>query len=102
MLYAVEPFADDFTGVGNQDERARFHLFNVLPQHHRLIAAHNGKYNLFFFMGEGAFRVAHGCAASKLVHDKITDGFRIAAHHVKIFAHIDALNDVVDHQGFGK
>ena len=101
-LDAVKPFADDLAGIGNEDERTGLHLLDILPELHSLIPLENRKDNVFLIMGEGAFRFTDGGAAAKLMHNVVADGLRAATNHIEIFAQVDALNHVVNHQGFGE
>lgn len=94
----LESFSDDLACVGDQDKCSRFYFFDIVSEADRLMAVQYGKDETFRFPRKSALRLAGCRTAVELMHDKITDRFRIVADNIEIFAQVKTLNDVVDHQ----
>ena len=98
----METFTDDFARIGNQDKCTWLYLPDVLPELYSLVSLEYGKYNVLFIVGKGAFCFANSGTATQFMHDKIADWLRGTTYNIEVFTKVDAFDDGVDHQRFGK
>ena len=69
-----------------------------VTEFHSLASLHNRENNCFVVMLISTLGMIYRCTAVLLLGDKLTDRFRIIADNGEVFAHVNTLDHIVDHQ----
>ncbi len=72
----MEPFSDDLTGIGDQQERVRRIFFDKVTQTDRFYTIQRSKDNILIFTAERSLGFYDGCAPVELLVDVVADWLR--------------------------
>lgn len=95
----MESFSDDLTRIGNQDKCFRLLLFDEVPKLYGLHTIQGCQNNVTILTGKSSGSLYCRSTSVQLFYDEVADRFRMFADNVKIFAEIQTLDHVVNHQG---